>query len=257
MKKRNVCNFRFENKRWKAGYKFVAGIDEVGRGCFAGPIVAAAVVFAPNFKFHQKLTLQEVSFKGGIIINDSKLLSSRQRERANEWIKENALAWGVGEVSAGKINNVGMASATRMAFRRAVAEANKNLKNSGFKNQNLRIEFLLADAFFTSYVPGLPTKRRKDKKGRYYKKVNGRQDAIVNGDEKSVSIAAASMVAKVYRDKLMTELSKNPRYQKYLWNKNKGYGTLGHRNVIKRYGITRLHRKQFVETFLLKLKVKI
>lgn len=229
-------NFSFERKLAKKGYKFIAGVDEVGRGCFAGPVVAGCTVF--NNQIYKSANLP-------IKINDSKKMTPRARERANKWIKENALAWGIGETPVQKINRLGMAKATKMAFRQAISEARKRLKEP--------IDFLLADAFFISYVPGLPAKRRKNKKGRFYKKINGRQMAIINGDEKSVSIAAASIIAKVYRDKLMLGLSRQPKYRKYGWGRNKGYGTKEHQKAIQKYGITRQHRKVFVDTWRSKL----
>jgi len=213
----------------------VAGVDEVGRGCFAGPIVAAAVAFAPIANGKWLMVNKE-----GIKIDDSKKLTPRQRERANKWIKENALTWGIGEAPAGLINRIGMAKATKKAFRKAISEARKRLGG--------KIDFLLIDAFFVPYVPGLPTRRRKDKKGRFRKYPKGRQLAIVNGDEKSLTIGAASIIAKVYRDGLMLKLSK--KYKRYGWGRNKGYGTKEHQRAIKKYGITRLHRKQFVKSFL-------
>lgn len=143
---------------------------------------------------------------------------------------------------ASLINRIGMAKATRKAFRRAISDARKRLAGV--------IDFLLADAFFIPFVPGLPTKRRKDEKGRFRKNPKGRQKAIIDGDQKSVSIAAASIIAKVYRDKLMLGLNKKSRYKKYGWGRNKGYGTKEHQLAIKKYGITRLHRKEFVKNFL-------
>ena len=213
----------------------MAGVDEVGRGCFAGPIVAAAVAFAPIANGKWLMVNKE-----GIKIDDSKKLTPRQRERANKWIKENALTWGIGEAPAGLINRIGMAKATKKAFRKAISEARKRLGG--------KIDFLLIDAFFVPYVPGLPTRRRKDKKGRFRKYPKGKQLAIVNGDEKSLTIGAASIIAKVYRDGLMLKLSK--KYKRYGWGRNKGYGTKEHQRAIKKYGITRLHRKQFVKSFL-------
>lgn len=211
-------NFSFEKKLWNRGYKFVAGVDEVGRGCFAGPVVAGCVVFPAG------------AYRPEVKIDDSKKLTARQRERANEWIKENALAWGIGEIGAGKINKYGLAKMVRAAFRRAISDARRRLGKP--------IDYLLADAFFISYVPGLPARRRR------------RQQAIVNGDEKSISIAAASIIAKVYRDKLMRGLSKRPKYRKYGWGRNKGYGTREHQIAIKKHGMTRQHRRQFVETWI-------
>lgn len=187
----------------------IAGVDEVGRGCFAGPVVAGCVAFwqIPN----------------NIKINDSKKLNPKQRERAAFWIKRNALCYGIGKASVAEINKLGIKKASEIAFRRAI------------KNCNKRIDYLLIDAFYIPYIKGL---RRKNQK------------PIIKGDNKSVSIAAASIIAKVYRDKLMTKLAQNPKYKKYNWDKNKGYGTLAHRKAIQNNGISRMHRKKFVETFL-------
>lgn len=203
-------DFSSEKKLWRKGFKVVAGVDEVGRGSFAGPVVTGAVVFRPDSRVREYLSEQ-------IRIDDSKRLTPKQREKACAWIKENALSWGVGEASVSQINRLGIVKATQIAFRKAIPKS--------------RIDFLLIDAFYVPYVKGL---RRKN------------QLAIIHGDAKSVSIAAASIVAKVYRDKLMTDLSKRTEYRKYRWSENKGYGTLAHRNAIKKHGLTRLHRKDFV-----------
>lgn len=224
---KKLPGFFFERKIWKKGYKTIAGTDEVGRGCFAGPVVAAAVVFSPilNTKY---------GIPNTIVIDDSKRLRPRQRELSAEWIKKNALAWGIGETSAADINRLGMSKATKKAFRKAISQARQKLEQ--------RIDYLLIDAFFIPYIPGLPTRRKKTR----------RQLPIVGGDQKSVSIAAASIIAKVYRDNLMLRLSKRPKFKKYGWGRNKGYGTKEHQKAIKKYGITRYHRKAFVETFLSK-----
>lgn len=232
-------NFSYEKKYWNRGYKFVAGTDEVGRGSFAGPIVAGCVIFEKNVINNFKGGTLQVIDK--IVINDSKKLTSKQREKANEWIKENSVAWGIGEVSIERINKLGMAKASKMAFRLAVKCARKRL--------GVRIDFLLADAFFIPYVPGLPARRRKNKNGRYHKKIVGRQEAIVHGDSKSISIAAASIIAKVYRDDLMQKLSTKKTFRQYGWKTNKGYGTKQHLLAIKKFGISKQHRKQFVETW--------
>lgn len=201
-------NFFWEKKLLKAGFKIVAGLDEVGRGSFAGPIVAGAVAFARD----QKLKVR---------IDDSKKLTAKQREEAGHWIKRNALAWGVGEVGVSKINRFGIKKAGETAFRIAISK--------------VKPDFILIDAFYIPYVRGLRRRRQK---------------AIINGDEKSISIAAASIIAKVYRDKLMLKLGKEPKYRKYGWASNKGYGTREHQTAIKKYGLTRQHRKAFVETWL-------
>ncbi len=235
-----VSTFRYERKLWKKGYKVVVGADEVGRGAWAGPVVAAATAFAPQIK-NLKLKIKN----GGITIDDSKKLTARQRERAEKWIKKNALCWGTGEASVSEINKHGMGKASRSAFRRAITKCKKGLQTTDYRLQPGKavdrrlsaVDFLLIDAFYLPYTAGFPVgKRGRGKKAR--------QMAIINGDEKCFSIAAASILAKVYRDKLMRRLSR--KRSRYGWARNKGYGTSEHQRAIKRYGLTRLHRKKFI-----------
>lgn len=232
---KSLPNFYFEKKVKKLGYKLIAGVDEVGRGCFAGPVVAGCVAFSSEFRVLSRNSPKS-THKGTpalglpvtrhplVTINDSKQLSKRQREAADKWIRRNALRFGIGMASVAQINKLGIKKATEIAFRKAI-------KNCG------QIDYLLIDAFYIPYVVGLRRKKQK---------------AIIKGDTKSVSIAAASIIAKVYRDKLMRALAKKPKYRKYGWDKNAGYGTEEHRKAIRKYGITNLHRKKFVETFLSK-----
>lgn len=215
-------NFIYERKFWKSGHRFVAGVDEVGRGCFAGPVVAAAVAFTPDIRN----TIYEIREKD-VKIDDSKKLTKLQKETAEKWIKENAVTWGIGEASAKLINRLGVAPATKVAFRRAVTNANRRINN--------KINYLLIDAFFIPYVRRFP---------------HSRQLAIVKGDEKSFSIAAASIVAKVYRDSLMKKIGSRKNYKRYDWVNNYGYATKRQRDAILKYGITGYHRKSFVNTFL-------
>jgi len=206
-------DFSFEKKLYRQGYRLIAGVDEVGRGCFAGPVVAGCVI------------LDEKRQDPPPIINDSKLLSPKRREIADKWIRKNAVAFGIGQASVSQINRLGIKKATEIAFRKAI------------KNCEIQIDYLLIDAFYIPYVRRLGGDRQK---------------AIVKGDTKSLSIAGASIVAKVYRDKLMTSLSKKSKYKKYKWGKNKGYGTKEHQKMIRKYGISNLHRKTFVRTWLSK-----
>ena len=239
---RTFPNFLFENRLRRLGYNHIAGVDEVGRGSFAGPVVAGCVVFSkigrvtrsgghqgrgPELVSRRKgpgaAERQDPSIPEGIIINDSKKLSPKRRELADKWIRKNAVAFGIGSASVSQIDRLGIKKASEIAFRKAI-------KNTGFD-----INYLLIDAYYIPYVKGL---RRRNQK------------PIVKGDTKSVSIAAASIIAKVYRDKLMVELAKKPKFRKYGWGRNKGYGTLNHRKAIKKYGPTRYHRKRFVETWI-------
>jgi ribonuclease HII len=236
-------NFYYEKRLWKKGFKYVAGLDEVGRGSFAGPIVAASVVFARKFQIPND-KLQKEKMK----IDDSKKLTELQRQRADKWIKDNAVGWGVGRATVGEINRLGMAKAASSAFRRTVANANIRM--------HARVEYLLIDTFFVPYIRGLPMRHKKARKNHKLKDSNARQLAIINGDEKSFSIAAASIVAKVARDELMKNLGKKRKYKNYRWENNKGYGTNQHQEAILKDGATRHHRKQFVDTFLSRSKTK-
>jgi len=223
-------DFSFENKLHKKGFKLIAGMDEVGRGSFAGPVVAAAVAFNKqisnlafrrlNVSKYANITLRDKQIAEGIKINDSKQLTAKQRELADVWIRKNAIAFGIGQASVTQINKFGIKKATEIAFRKAITSC------------GVKIDFLLMDAFYVPYLRGL---RHKN------------QLAIIKGDTKSISIAAASIIAKVYRDRLMTKLSKQPKYKKYKWDENKGYGTKSHQDAIQKYGVTSMHRKQFVK----------
>lgn len=199
-------DFSFEKKLWKK-YPIVIGVDEVGRGALAGPVVAGAVVFN-----NINITIK---------IDDSKRLTEKQREKGVKWIKKNCLAWAVGETSVYYINKFGIVKATEIAFRKAI----KNLLSILKKEKT----FLIVDAFYVKYVKGIGLKHQK---------------AIIKGDQKSISIASASIIAKVYRDKLMRKLSL--KFKHYGWDRNKGYGTKEHVAQISRSGISPYHRISFV-----------
>lgn len=214
----SLPDFKEEEKLWRKGYKVVIGVDEVGRGAFAGPLVAGAVAFFALGSIR--------NFSSDILnlgINDSKLLRPNQRKILAKVIKKYCLAYGIGKVGVATINRIGIVKATAIAMRKAVA----SIKNKSAKC------FVLVDAFHIKYLWGIGLKNQK---------------AIIKGDQKSISIAAASIIAKVYRDSLMQELTK--RYRRYHWGRNKGYGTRQHQKEILENGITTLHRKQFVQTFL-------
>lgn len=184
----------------------VCGIDEVGRGCFAGPLVAGAVVFPSN----------STLITG---IADSKLLSAASRKSLESRIKELAVAWAIGEVSSEVIDKRGIMQATQAAFYLAV------------KNLAKVCDFFLVDAFPLKFVD------------------LNKQKSIISGDKISASIAAASIIAKVYRDELMEKLHLS--MPEYGFDKHKGYGTIFHREMIKKFGLSSLHRKSFsLEKFL-------
>lgn len=217
-------NFKEERKLWKKGYKFVIGVDEVGRGAFAGPVSAAAVVF--------KCETDELKTLG---INDSKLLKKRERKKLSELIKDKCVSYAVSTTSVSTINKVGIGKATQIAFRKAIGDVlmqlSKDTKysipNTGYSILHTEY-FLLADGFHIKYIRKIGLKNQK---------------AIIKGDRQSISIAAASIIAKVHRDSLMKRLSK--KYPEYGFGKHKGYGTKEHRAAIKKYNLSKIHRTSF------------
>lgn len=198
--------FDIEKKFWERGYELVCGIDEVGRGSFAGAVVAGAVVFPPNCVIPTGIA-------------DSKLLKPQARERLSKDIKRCALFWSIAEINVAIINKVGIGKATQMAIRGAVRSLEK------------KADFVLIDYYSIKHL---------NKK---------RQKAVRGGDKICASISAASIIAKVHRDKLMKKIHK--KYPKYGFAKNKGYGTKMHQQAIGKYGLSKIHRRSFnLEKFL-------
>ena len=176
-----------------------AGCDEAGRGCLAGAVYAAAVILPPDFKNE--------------LLNDSKLLTERQRYLLREVIEREALAWAVGVVTPEEIDKINILNASFLAMHRAI---------DGLK---IRPEHLLIDGNRFKKYQDLP------------------HTTVVKGDGKYLSIAAASILAKTYRDDYMNE--RHREYPFYDWDKNKGYPTKKHREAIKVQGTTPYHRMTF------------
>ena len=189
---------RPERECWAEGFCFVAGVDEVGRGPLAGPVVAAAVVFPRGVPWPR--------------VNDSKQMTEAARRRARDEIfAMDGVQIGIGEVSAELIDTMNILNATHLAMRRAAEQLE-------------RADFILVDG---RPIKGLPLPSR----------------AIVKGDAKSASIAAASIVAKVYRDERMTRY--DAEYPGYGFAEHKGYGTARHLEALRRLGPTPIHRRSF------------
>ncbi len=189
---------KYELEARKAGIKLIAGIDEAGRGPLAGPVVAAAVILDID-----------ANIEG---INDSKLLSSKQREKLFSKIHQNALSIGLSIVEPETIDRINILQATRLAMTKAVT------------NLALKPGLLLIDGPITLDL-------------------NIRQIPIIKGDKLSVSISAASIIAKVTRDDIMKSFHK--MYPEYGFYKNKGYGTKEHITALKKHGSCQIHRKSF------------
>lgn len=183
------------------GVDAIAGCDEVGRGCLAGPVVAASVVMPTALRRGWKS-----------IARDSKTLSAKQRKEAESFIKTHAVAWAIGEVDASTIDRINIHHASLLAMRRALAGVSPDA-------------FVLVDGKFC--VPDVPHM----------------QMSVIDGDARCLSIAAASIIAKVYRDELMDHL--HAEYPAYGFLRHKGYGTPEHQEALRLHGLTPLHRATF------------
>jgi ribonuclease HII len=196
-----------ERALWALGCRLVAGVDEVGRGPLAGPVVAAAVILHPGCK----------PIRG---LRDSKLLSAPQRQRAAQEVRRQALAWAIAASSAREIDRINIRKATALAMRRALSRL------SVFPDRVL--------------IDGLPLPE-----------LGTEHEALVGGDAHCQSIAAASVLAKETRDRLMLLLAR--RYPFFGWEDNKGYATEGHLAALDRAGPCRHHRVSFMPVAQLKL----
>lgn len=176
-----------------------AGCDEAGRGCFAGPVVAAAVILPKNFNH--------------TVLNDSKKLSKKQRDALRPEIIECAIAWNVAFVNSDEIDEMNILRASIKAMHLAI------------EGLSTKPEFLLIDG------------------NRFYPYKDIGHKTIIRGDGLYFSIAAASVLAKTFRDEYMDRI--HEEFPEYEWNRNKGYGTIYHRQAIIRHGITPYHRKSF------------
>lgn len=188
----------YEQQLWADGYIRVAGIDEVGRGCLFGDVVAAAVILPHRGKFTE--------------MQDSKALTEKRRVELYEVIRKEAIAIGIGYVDASTIDQINIKQAARLAMKRAVADL------------DMAPDYLLVDAEqIETETP---------------------QMSLIQGDARSQSIAAASIIAKVTRDRLCTEWDK--QYPEYGIAQHKGYATKQHRECLLSFGATPLHRKSFL-----------
>ena len=223
-------NFNEEKKLQRRGYDFVVGLDEAGRGPLAGPVVAGAVIIK-NLKsiFNDKV------FKK---INDSKKMTPKTREEVYDLLtKHPQIKWGIGIVSEKIIDKINILEATKLAMQKAIKDLFSPTKDKELNFGKIFVGrqkshqncFLLIDGNFTlRWAQG---------------KTDILQKSIIKGDQKVISISAASIIAKVTRDKIMEKYDK--KYPQYGFKKHKGYPTEFHRNKIKEFGLCRIHRKSF------------
>ncbi len=200
----------FEKRLWQKGYRFVAGVDEVGRGPLAGPVIACAVIFPVDF-FIQA-------------VRDSKKLSASKRSELSGLLRRACHSWGIGQASPAEIDEYNIRQAAMIAMQRAVS------------NISGRPDFILVDGKDCPDF-SIPAK------------------AIVRGDEKSFTVAAASIIAKVFRDQMMQTF--HSYYPGYAFDCNKGYGTARHVAALKELGPTPLHRRSFIQHIIYGTGVQI
>ena len=194
---------QFEEELYADGIQYIAGIDEVGRGPLAGPVVAAAVILPKDFAV--------------LGVDDSKKLTEKKREELFDLIMECAVCCGIGIIDNKVIDEVNILEATKLAMKQAIAKL------------EIKPEYILIDALTL-------------------KDITTPQRGIIKGDSLSISIAAASIIAKVTRDRMMDEY--HQEFPFYAFDQNKGYGTKAHYEGIEGYGICELHRKSFLKNIL-------
>jgi len=200
MKNKEIVDlYAYEKELYNEGYNYIGGTDEAGRGPLYGPVVAACCVLPKDFVLEG--------------LNDSKQLSEKKRNIYIDYIKENALAYGIGIVSAEEIDEINIYAASRKAMILAINEVRKKLQ----------MDYVLTDAMPLNIdIPSLP---------------------IIKGDAKSITIAAASVIAKVTRDAMLYEIDK--KYPQYGFAKHKGYPTKAHIEAINKYGLIDGYRKTY------------
>ncbi|OGK17591.1 hypothetical protein A2774_04765 [Candidatus Roizmanbacteria bacterium RIFCSPHIGHO2_01_FULL_39_12c] len=279
--KKTKPDFKFEKKWWKKGY-WVIGVDEVGRGALAGPLHVGAVCFpaaqlrkvnlfgcelasrrtsgsvSPRSPSESEGSLRRSLARTStsltnllspenkkqiekIGIDDSKRLSAKKRETLAKLIREQALAYSIGQISNREINRAGIVKATQKAMRKTIMrvmskisnEVIKESENSSYLFSKLPIYHVLIDGFYLKYLNGIGLKN---------------QTRIIKGDRKSISIAAASIIAKVERDQTMIKL--HQKYPIYNFKRNKGYGTRQHIHAIKMHGKSGLHRDLYLRKII-------
>lgn len=205
---------KIEKSLYEQGIKSICGIDEAGRGPLAGPVVVASVIMPENSMIEG--------------VNDSKKVSEKKREVLYEKIIEEAIAYGIGIIDQKEIDRVNILNATKEGLTTCIKELEKDLEE---KQRSFdKPEIILVDALTKIDTDQIPYK------------------SIIKGDTKSYSIAAASIIAKVTRDRIMRQWDEV--YPEYGFEKHKGYGTRSHITAIKEYGICPLHRRTFVKNFI-------
>lgn len=257
-----------EDELRSCGYRYIAGVDEVGRGPLAGPVVAAAVVLPESFN--------------ALGVDDSKKLSEKKREELFDVITQNAVAYGIGMADEKTIDEINILQATKVAMRRALVDLDKKLVGKNHEEACIDVEQISVDINEAENTPeavrlatnsnksedmfNAPADSRKmpqesdgEKTGYYdygvidyilfdamkIEEIKIPQESIIKGDANILAIAAASIIAKVTRDRMMVEYAKE--YPGYAFEKNKGYGTKAHYEGLRAQGMCPIHRRSFLK----------
>lgn len=214
MKKNQKNNLlKYELNLLSKGVNYIAGVDEVGRGALAGPMVVAAVILNPKHIIEYQNFFDE--FVEYTQINDSKKLTDKKRRFISEFLQRESITYSVVEMSSTQIDSEGIMPCTLTAFYRAI------------KNLNTNPNHILTDAFEIKQI------------------ARQSQTNLQKGDSTSITIAAASIIAKVYRDNLMIKMHEEDKYKVYGFDKHKGYGTKQHIDAIRQHGHSDIHRLSF------------
>lgn len=217
-------SFKLEKELWEAGYEIIIGIDEAGKGPLAGPVVACAVAY--KFEITNPKN-SKTKIKSWNLIRDSKTLNHKQRESLVDFIYE-YFHVGIGICDHKTIDRMNIFQASFLAMKKALTELKKTTKKDFLYEKSI----ILLDG--RSKIPNF----------------SGKQRAIVRGDKTIKSISAASIVAKVTRDRIMMEM--HGKYPQYYFDKHKGYGTKLHMEALKKHGPCEIHRKSFAPVKLAK-----
>jgi ribonuclease HII len=202
-----------------SNYSIESGTDEAGRGCLAGPVTAAAVILSPNFE--------------NIILNDSKQLSEKIREKLRPIIEQEAISFAVTHVLPNEIDEINILNASMKGMQECILKLNQTpefiiVDGNRLLNAKLGLKNTFGKQFSKAEIELLKSIPNK---------------SIIKGDSKFMSIAAASVLAKTYRDDYMNRI--HEEFPMYNWKKNKGYPTKEHREAIRKYGVTKYHRMSF------------
>lgn len=242
-----TSNFNLERKLAKQGFDFVIGVDEAGRGPLAGPVIAVAVILRchPELVSRSKEIPNQVRNDKALwdLVRDSKKLSEKQREKVFDFIHENFYV-GVGICDHKTIDRINILEASFLAMKKAIIALKRNMKYETWNMEQKNTKYNIQNTRSIVIVDG----------NKVIPNLSMEQMTVVGGDKIVKSISAASIIAKVTRDRLMLEMHK--KYPEYRFDRHKGYGTKLHLDALQKNGSCKIHRQSFSPILSLAKKVK-